>query len=210
MTHRRSRSQCAIATRRRTSGAWCGCWSVARRFSNTSRARWPSLNGEPGRPDSFDALAALLEAQAYRLSYWRVAVDEINYRRFFDVNDLAALRMDERDVFEAAHALIFELIEQGAIDGLRIDHSDGLYDPERYFARLQQRFGAAAEEPRPLYVVTEKILAAHERLPETWLVYGTTGYDFAALSTTWLVCGDGEDSHDAALPAVHGKRCVVR
>jgi (1->4)-alpha-D-glucan 1-alpha-D-glucosylmutase len=150
------------------------------------------LNGEPGRPDSFDALAALLDAQAYRLSYWRVAVDEINYRRFFDVNDLAALRMDERDVFEAAHALIFELIEQGAVDGLRIDHSDGLYDPERYFARLQQRFGAAAEEPRPLYVVTEKILAAHERLPETWLVYGTTGYDFAALSTTWLVCGDGE------------------
>ena len=149
------------------------------------------LNGTPGEPESFDALDALLEAQAYRLSYWRVAVDEINYRRFFDVNDLAALRMNEPSVFESTHQLIFELIDAGAIDGLRIDHSDGLYDPEEYFQRLQQRFGGGSGE-RPLYVVTEKILAAHERLPESWLVHGTTGYDFAALSTTWLVCGDEE------------------
>ncbi|HEX2494095.1 MAG TPA: malto-oligosyltrehalose synthase [Steroidobacter sp.] len=150
------------------------------------------LNGEPGRANSFDALDALLEAQAYRLAYWRVAVDEINYRRFFDVNDLAALRMDDDEVFESTHRLIFELVEQGAIDGLRIDHSDGLYDPEEYFDRLQQRFRAGAGDPRPLYVITEKILAAHERLPESWAVYGTTGYDFAALSTTWLVCGSEE------------------
>ena len=149
------------------------------------------INGEPGQPESFDALDALLEAQAYRLSYWRVAVDEINYRRFFDVNDLAALRMNERSVFDMTHQLIFELIDAGSIDGLRIDHSDGLYDPEEYFQWLQQRFGG---EPgrRPLYVVTEKILAAHERLPESWLVHGTTGYDYAALQTTWLVCGDEE------------------
>jgi (1->4)-alpha-D-glucan 1-alpha-D-glucosylmutase len=133
----------------------------------------------------------LLEAQAYRLSYWRVAVDEINYRRFFDVNNLAALRMDEREVFESAHALIFELIDEGKIDGLRIDHSDGLYDPQAYFERLQRRY-AHDDDLRPLYVVTEKILAAHERLPENWLVHGTTGYEFAALATGWLVCSEEE------------------
>jgi len=150
-----------------------------------------TINGTPGQTESFDALDALLEAQAYRLSYWRVAVDEINYRRFFDVNDLAALRMNEPSVFEITHKLIFELIEAGSIDGLRIDHSDGLYDPEEYFLRLQQRFGGEPND-RSLYVVTEKILAAHERLPESWLVHGTTGYDFAALATTWLACGDEE------------------
>jgi (1->4)-alpha-D-glucan 1-alpha-D-glucosylmutase len=150
-----------------------------------------TINGTPGQSETFDALDALLEAQAYRLSFWRVAVDEINYRRFFDVNDLAALRMNELSVFEVTHKLIFELIDAGSIDGLRIDHSDGLYDPEEYFLRLQQRFGGVPGE-RPLYVVTEKILAAHERLPESWLVHGTTGYDFAALATTWLVCGDEE------------------
>lgn len=144
-----------------------------------------ALNGTPGVPASFDALDALLEAQAWRLSYWRVALEEINYRRFFDVNDLAALRMDDAEVFDSTHACIFELIEQGGIDGLRIDHSDGLYDPEAYFARLRERTGE-------LYVVTEKILAAHERLPERWAVHGTTGYDFVGLCTAWLVYGDSE------------------
>jgi (1->4)-alpha-D-glucan 1-alpha-D-glucosylmutase len=151
------------------------------------------MNGTPGQTETFDALDALLEAQAYRLSYWRVAVDEINYRRFFDVNDLAALRMNERSVFDETHRLIFELIDAGSIDGLRIDHSDGLYDPEEYFLWLQERFGGGPGR-RPLYVVTEKILAAHERLPESWLVHGTTGYDYAALQTTWLVNGDEESS----------------
>ncbi len=141
------------------------------------------INGTPGDPRSFDALDALLDAQAYRLSYWRVAVDEINYRRFFDVNDLAALRMDETGVFDSTHRLIFELIDRGLIDGLRIDHVDGLYDPEAYLERLQWK---------PLYVVVEKILAPHERLPETWPVQGTTGYEFAALTTSWLVCNDYE------------------
>ncbi|HKQ13941.1 MAG TPA: malto-oligosyltrehalose synthase [Steroidobacteraceae bacterium] len=141
------------------------------------------LNGTPGDPRSFDALDALLDAQAYRLSYWRVAVDEINYRRFFDVNDLAALRMDEAGVFDSTHRLIFELIERGMIDGLRIDHVDGLYDPQAYLERLQAK---------PLYVVVEKILAAYERLPEAWPVQGTTGYEFAALTTSWLVCNEYE------------------
>lgn len=150
-----------------------------------------ALQGEVGKPSSFDPLHELLEAQAYRLSYWRVAVDEINYRRFFDVNNLAALRMDEKEVFDAAHALIFGLIDDGKIEGLRIDHSDGLYDPQAYFERLQRRY-AHDDDLRPLYVVTEKILAAHERLPENWLVHGTTGYEFAALATGWLVCSEEE------------------
>ena len=90
----------------------------------------------------------MLDAQAYRLSYWRVAVDEINYRRFFDVNDLAALRMNEPEVFDSTHQLIFELIERGKIDGLRIDHSDGLYDPQAVFPALQQRFGGEARTGR--------------------------------------------------------------
>jgi (1->4)-alpha-D-glucan 1-alpha-D-glucosylmutase len=152
-----------------------------------------TINGRPGEPSSFDALDRLLDAQAWRLSYWRVAIDEINYRRFFDVNDLAALRMNEAEVFEATHRFTFELIEQGCIDGLRIDHSDGLYDPELYFERLQQRFAQTSRAgDGPLYVVTEKILATHERLPEHWCVHGTTGYDFAALSTAWLVRADEE------------------
>ena len=149
------------------------------------------INGTAGVPASFDALEALLDAQAYRLAYWRVAVDEINYRRFFDVNDLAALRMNETAVFERTHQLILELVAAGHIDGLRIDHSDGLYDPQDYFERLQRCVRPHADAP-PLYVVTEKILATHERLPLTWQVHGTTGYDFTALASSWLVHAGSE------------------
>jgi (1->4)-alpha-D-glucan 1-alpha-D-glucosylmutase len=150
------------------------------------------INGKPGVPESFDALEALLDAQAYRLAYWRVAVDEINYRRFFDINDLAALRMNATTVFERTHELILQLVAEGHIDGLRIDHSDGLFDPQAYFERLVQSMGAAAGEAPSVYVVTEKILAAHERLPTAWPVHGTTGYDFAALLTNWLVYAGSE------------------
>jgi (1->4)-alpha-D-glucan 1-alpha-D-glucosylmutase len=95
--------------------------------------------GTPGNDGSFDALHELLEAQAYRLASWRVAPDEINYRRFFDVNDLAGLRVENLKVFEDTHRLLFELIGEGKIDGLRVDHPDGLRDPEQYFQRLQGR-----------------------------------------------------------------------
>jgi (1->4)-alpha-D-glucan 1-alpha-D-glucosylmutase len=98
-----------------------------------------SFAGTPGDSGSFDALHELLEAQAYRLASWRVAPDEINYRRFFDVNDLAGLRVENLTVFENTHRLLFELIGEGKIDGLRIDHPDGLRDPEQYFQRLQGR-----------------------------------------------------------------------
>ena len=91
----------------------------------------------PGDPRSFDLLDELLEHQCYRLSYWRVAPDEINYRRFFDINDLAALSMEREDVFVAAHALVLRLVAEGKINGLRIDHPDGLYDPDEYFRRFR-------------------------------------------------------------------------
>ncbi len=98
------------------------------------------FNGEPGKPETFDPLHQLLEAQYYRLSYWKTASHEINYRRFFDVNELAGVRMEWRDVFEATHGLVLKLLGEGKIQGIRLDHPDGLYDPECYFDRLQEGF----------------------------------------------------------------------
>ena len=141
-----------------------------------------ALNGRPGDPRSFDDLDALLSSQAYRLAYWRVAAEEINYRRFFDINELAAIRMEDGIVFDRVHAFVFDLIARGDIDGLRIDHVDGLYDPGDYLERLQRRACAARRsrgDGGPLYVVVEKILQADEDLPP-WPVAGTTGYDFLA------------------------------
>lgn len=150
------------------------------------------VNGRVGDPRSFDTLHELLEAQPYRLSYWRVAMHEINFRRFFDVNDLAALRMNDAAVFEDTHQLIFALLEAGIVDGLRIDHPDGLYDPRAYFERLQAHWLRANPDAGPLYILVEKILATHERLPDEWPVNGTTGYDFANLAGAWLVHGEAE------------------
>jgi len=131
-----------------------------------------------------ERLHAVLEAQAYRLAYWRVASDEINYRRFFDINEMAGLRMENRRVFEATHELVCELINAGALDGLRIDHPDGLYDPHGYArwvleaADREMPAAARGDWPSP-YLVYEKILTPDERLPEGWPVSGTTGYEFA-------------------------------
>src|SRR5215469_13764253 len=102
-----------------------------------------SFTGTAAEPASFDALHELLELQAFHLTYWRVAADDINYRRFFDVNDLAALRVDNQAVFEVTHRLVLQLIAEGKIDGLRVDHIDGLYDPAGYVRRLQRHIGAA-------------------------------------------------------------------
>ena len=135
------------------------------------------FNGQPGDAASFDLLHGLLEVQAYRLAYWRTAVDEINYRRFFDVNDLAGLRMEDPRVFADTHPLVLDLIASGSVTGIRIDHPDGLFDPAGYFESLQaairDRVGSGA---RRLYVAVEKILGRGERLREDWLVDGTTGY----------------------------------
>lgn len=190
------------------------------------------FNGQAGDPHSFDLLDELLDQQPYRLAFWRVASDEINYRRFFDVNELAAICMERPEVFERAHAFIFRLLEQGQLSGLRIDHADGLYDPTNYLWQLQERrflqlckarfenqteyrgsdhangqaengqgrsesiawgdveaalrerftarrdAGDHSSTVCPLYLVVEKILERNERLPATWPVHGSTGYDF--------------------------------
>jgi (1->4)-alpha-D-glucan 1-alpha-D-glucosylmutase len=110
-----------------------------------------------------------------------VASEEINYRRFFDINELAAVRMEDPDVFEEAHRLVFRLLQERAITGLRIDHVDGLYDPGDYLRRLQGRVRAlgVGDGDRPLFIVVEKILAPDEPLPDAWAIDGTTGYEFA-------------------------------
>jgi (1->4)-alpha-D-glucan 1-alpha-D-glucosylmutase len=156
------------------------------------------FNGRIGDPRSFDRLAALLDAQAYRLADWRVAGEEINYRRFFDVNALAAIRIEDERVFTETHRLVFRLIEDGQVTGLRIDHPDGLYAPTAYFRRLQERFGGREGE-RPLYVVVEKILEGPERMPAPWAVDGTTGYDFLAAVGGLFVDG----AHGAAFDALY-------
>ena len=129
------------------------------------------FNGTPGQPRSFDLLDELLEHQAYRLAHWRVAGEEINYRRFFDINSLAAIRMEDERVFRDTHQLVFRLVREGLVTGLRIDHPDGLYAPSAYFRRLQQ-------EQEGLYVVVEKILEGNEKMPGSWQVDGTTGYEW--------------------------------
>ena len=167
-----------------------------------------AFNGEPGVHESFDLLDGLLGSQVYRLSFWRVATEEINYRRFFDINDLGAIRVEDERVFKETHRLVFDLIRRGMVQGIRVDHPDGLKNPREYFKRLQEGCFVAmcqaatgdgaeaaqeeirrmyrerkAQEPRsalnaPFYVIGEKILMDGEGLPEDWPIAGTTGYDF--------------------------------
>jgi len=160
--------------------------------------------GGPGHRAGMDALDALLERQAYRPAFWRVAAHEINYRRFFEINDLAALRMEREDLFVTAHRLILDLVAEGRIQGIRLDHVDGLWDPATYFRRLQADAGAALTRgvttgwvtpypgatpaaplgvspfgpDQPFFVAVEKILAPHERLRDDWPIAGSTGYEF--------------------------------
>ena len=165
-----------------------------------------SWNGTAGTPRSFDRLHKLLEHQAYRLAYWRLAANEINYRRFFDINDLAAVRMERSEVFEITHQLVLRLVNEGAIQGMRLDHVDGLLDPKQYLERLQEAAayrligrGGPPFEPRdaaldqPLYVVSEKILAHHEELRLDWATSGTTGYDHMAVVNEVLTDPAGEE-----------------
>jgi (1->4)-alpha-D-glucan 1-alpha-D-glucosylmutase len=166
-----------------------------------------AVNGRAGEPHSFDALHHLLEAQAWRLADWRVSAEEINYRRFFDVNDLVGLRMEHPQVFADTHRLIRRLLAESSVTGLRVDHPDGLLNPLQYFTRLQMLYAASqclgaepqgevaengieravqeafARHPelpqrRLLHLVVEKILEPGEDLPAEWPVEGTVGYDF--------------------------------
>jgi (1->4)-alpha-D-glucan 1-alpha-D-glucosylmutase len=180
-----------------------------RQFIDTNVA---AFNGTPGDPRSFDLLDTLLGEQVYRISHWHVATEEINYRRFFDINSLGAIRVEDPAVFAETHRLVLSLVAAKKISGLRIDHADGLRDPEEYLKRLQlacfmrmfggspelrQPGGSGEEDPeavvraeydrlfaadpayKPFFIIGEKILLKAEKMPESWQVFGTTGYDFA-------------------------------
>ena len=142
---------------------------------------------DPATQDGRSRLHRLLERQHYRLAWWGTAGDEINWRRFFDINSLAALRIERTDVFEATHAVLFRLYAEGLIDGMRVDHVDGLTDPPGYCRRLRARLEALAGDRPPdapaarPYIVVEKILGAGEAMPRDWEVDGTSGYDFMDL-----------------------------
>lgn len=142
----------------------------------TARARFDPARG------GAEALHGLLEHQAYRLCWWRAAADDVNYRRFFDINGLAGFRVEVPGAFEAAHGLILDLWAEGLVDGVRIDHVDGLADPRAYCRKLRRRMEArGTERPEGLsrepWILVEKILARHERLAAEWLTDGTTGYE---------------------------------
>ena len=178
-----------------------------------------TLNGVEGDPKSFDALDEFLNVQPYRLAYWRTSAEEINYRRFFDINDLVGLRMETPEVFAETHCLIRELLAKKQVTGLRIDHCDGMFNPRQYLIRLQllylasQCAGAKPESETaangieravldqvrgydwttshgPLYVVVEKILEPREHMPREWPVHGTSGYDFVYFANNIFIQRD--------------------
>src|SRR5262245_6843716 len=184
------------------------------------------FNGTAGEPRTFDLLDRLIEAQPYRLAFWRVAGEEINYRRFFDIDKLAAIRVELPEVFEATHQLIFRFLKEGKATGLRVDHPDGLWDPAAYFRQLQQSYVTQIIQPPdddvsvspnrkqmppwPLYVVAEKILAKGESLPEDWAVYGTTGYDFLNQVNGIFVEGANREAVDKIYRDFIGKETNFR
>jgi (1->4)-alpha-D-glucan 1-alpha-D-glucosylmutase len=170
-----------------------------------------TFNGAKGEPRSFDRLDALLGEQSYRLSDWHVASEEINYRRFFDVNQLAALRVEDPLVFDEVHQFVLELLARGAATGLRIDHVDGLFSPADYLRRLQTRAtdllgGAADAAGRAVYLVVEKILGPDEQLVPDWPVHGTTGYEFSAVVNNLFV----DRSHERTMDEIYRRFLRVR
>ncbi|HEX2061679.1 MAG TPA: malto-oligosyltrehalose synthase, partial [Thermoanaerobaculia bacterium] len=150
------------------------------RVREQSPAFRDSLDAAIARFNSdFDLLDSLLAAQWYRLAYWRIASETINYRRFFDVTDLVGLRVENPEVFEARNKVILEMIVERKVTGVRIDHIDGLYDPVNYLTKLQLRLGdPSTDAVEQFYVVVEKILEHGEQLPPSFRCAGTTGYDF--------------------------------
>src|SRR4051812_35885566 len=168
------------------------------------------LHGEKGNAKSFDQLEKLLEQQWYRLAYWRVASDEINYRRFFDINDLAAIRVENPRVFEAVHRLVAQLLEYGLVTGLRVDHPDGLRDPLSYFKSLQALYRAHHGEngngATEVYIVAEKILSGDEPLPPDWALCGTTGYDLLNVISRVLVSPDGLENVRERYDEIRGSK----
>lgn len=155
-----------------------------------------AINADPA------ALDAIIKRQHWRIVHHTEA-RRINYRRFFTVNDLAGIRVEREDVFDHVHRLVFRLVEEGLVDGLRIDHVDGLYDPKGYCLMLRRKC------PRPIYIVVEKILAPHEWLPEDWGIDGTTGYEFGARVVSLLADPAGKDNLTSAYRAFTEHRASV-
>ena len=138
-----------------------------------------TTNGTPGDGGTFDVLDRLLSQQSYRVAYWRVAGEELNYRRFFDITDLIGVRVEDPDVFDARHPEIVDLVNGRGVTALRVDHIDGLWDPQGYLHRLHEKAGGGgAPGCAGFYIIVEKILGADEHLPRDWEACGTTGYDF--------------------------------
>jgi len=216
------RSARARGEREERSDAALGMLEARLRASSATRRAVDAALEEIRAPAARRRLLRFVRAQPYRLAFWRTA-EHLNYRRFFDVNELIAVRVEDPEVFGATHAKLLSWVERGWVGGLRIDHVDGLLDPERYLRRLRDAVDAVwpARErgPFPLYV--EKILAHGEQLPRSWPVDGTTGYEFgvgmeealldpegvAAVERGWQrVTGRRGSFHDAAL---RGKRRVL-
>jgi (1->4)-alpha-D-glucan 1-alpha-D-glucosylmutase len=151
------------------------------------------LEGNPKEPSTFTSLETLLAQQHYVLAYWQNVNEEINYRRFFTINDLVGMRMQDPLVFETTHALVLRMVEQKVLAGLRIDHIDGLRDPLGYLQQLAERVASdtGSIEPSSVPVFVEKILARNEPLPASWPVAGTTGYEFANALNCFLVDPQG-------------------
>ncbi len=191
------------------------------------------INGQEGNPVSFDHLNEVLDAQPYRLAFWRTSAEEINYRRFFDVNDLVGLRMENPEVFAQTHCLIRELLASHQVTGLRIDHCDGMFNPRQYLIRLQLLYLASqcnggtaqgdvaangiersvldqvrgydwAASQGPLYVVVEKILEPREYMPREWPVRGTSGYDFVYFANSIFIQREHEKQFNALYAYVLG------
>lgn len=159
------------------------------------------FNGErgPDSPERFDLLDALLGEQYFRLSFWKVAGEEINYRRFFSINDLISLRAQDAEVFSVTHHLILNYVHDGVFDGLRIDHIDGLYDPTAYLKRLR-------DNAPDSYIVVEKILTGDEPLPGFWPIQGATGYSFMGKTVSFFVDAGNEDAFDTIYQRFTGRR----
>lgn len=156
-----------------------------------------AFNGTKGDAASFNKLDSLISKQAYRLAFWRTSAEEVNYRRFFGLNDLVALREEDPKVFESVHELIFRLIAENSVSGLRVDHIDGLRDPLEYLQRLQNTRQLGEQEDSDalnIYTVVEKITSGVETLPPEWPTAGSTGYDFANAVNTLFV--DAKGSRD--------------
>jgi (1->4)-alpha-D-glucan 1-alpha-D-glucosylmutase len=199
----------------------------------TIRDALAAINGIEGDPHSFDRLHLLLDAQPYRLASWRTSAEEINYRRFFDVNDLVGLRMENPAVFAETHCLIRSLIASHQVTGLRIDHCDGMFNPRQYLIRLQLLYLASqcggpspkqetaangiersildpvrgydwSQSQGPCYTVVEKILEPREYLPPEWPVRGTSGYDFVYLANGIFIQSANEKRFNAIYAQVLG------